>query len=176
MMVVAGRHVGHRNAVTAGLRHLDIVSQRRATDRAQIDVDGLVRHRAQCAGNAIGSFQFRGMALAIAHAERMHGEPLLACEGEDDGGIHATGDEDDSVFHGIVAHWFVVRGSWFVVRGKRIRFFCSSFPRRRESLLPFALLRQQRQKASARAIPAFAGMTSIGEWRAMKNAHPPMAE
>src|SRR3546814_19678805 len=40
------------------------------------------------------------MALAVRHAQRVHGETLLACDGEDDGGIHATGDEDDGFFHG----------------------------------------------------------------------------
>src|SRR3546814_17842483 len=38
--------------------------------------------------------------LFRSHAQRVHGETLLACDGEDDGGIHATGDEDDGFFHG----------------------------------------------------------------------------
>ncbi|GAB2504688.1 hypothetical protein GCM10027084_18950 [Pseudoxanthomonas sangjuensis] len=41
------------------------------------------------------------MALAVADAERVGGETLLAGDGEDDGGIHAAGDEDDCFFHRI---------------------------------------------------------------------------
>ena len=52
------------------------------------------------ARHAVGGVEFGGVALAVAHAQRMHGEALLARDGEDDGGIHAAGDEDDGILHG----------------------------------------------------------------------------
>ena len=44
--------------------------------------------------------EFGGVPLAVAHAERVHGEALRTGDGDDDGGVHATGKKDDGVFHG----------------------------------------------------------------------------
>ena len=52
--------------------------------------------------HARGGIEFGGMALAVAHAQRMAGVALLARDGQDDGGIHAAGEEDDCILHGMV--------------------------------------------------------------------------
>ena len=56
-------------------------------------------------GNAVSRFQFGGVALSIAYAQGVHGIALLACDGDDDGGIHATGKEDDGFFHYGCCSW-----------------------------------------------------------------------
>ncbi|KAG1606523.1 hypothetical protein G6F45_013962 [Rhizopus arrhizus] len=82
---VARRHVGDRDAGTAGLGHVDVVGQRRAADAAQVHVHGLVRDHALGLGHARGGIQFGGMARAIAHAQGMHGEALFLGHGDDGG-------------------------------------------------------------------------------------------
>src|SRR5690606_41102441 len=76
-----------------------------AADCAQVDVDDLVFGHAERGGHAHGGGQFGGVALAIRHAQRVHGEALLARNGGDDGGIHATGNEDDGFFHAEIENW-----------------------------------------------------------------------
>src|SRR3546814_20024636 len=71
-----------------------------SSDLAQVDINRLVLDGTDIPRHAHGGVEFGGMALAVRHAQRVHGETLLACDGEDDGGIHATGDEDDGFFHG----------------------------------------------------------------------------
>ena len=54
-------------------------------DAAQIDMHRLVRHRTQRLRDTRRGIELGGMALAIAHAQRVDGEALFLGHGNDGG-------------------------------------------------------------------------------------------
>src|SRR5690606_12033044 len=81
--------------------------QRRATDRTQVDTDGLVHKRTECRGNAGRSHQFGTMTLAVCHAERVDGETTLARDGQGDCRVHAARYKHDGRLAPFSAHGFL---------------------------------------------------------------------
>lgn len=58
-----------------------------------------MRHHALRGGDARRRVQLGGMALPIAHAQRMHREALLLRKRDNGGGIHAPGQQNNGFFH-----------------------------------------------------------------------------
>jgi len=81
-----------------------ILRECRAAYAAQVDVDGLVLDGAERPRHALRSFQLRSMALTVGDAQCVAREAPFARECERDGGVHASGNEDDGAARGGDGH------------------------------------------------------------------------
>ena len=80
------------------------VGQCRTTELRQIDLHEPMRRGLQALRNALGSPDFRQMALAVRDRQRMGFVPLLARHGEYRGRIQATRQQHDSATN--LRAWF----------------------------------------------------------------------
>ena len=72
------------------LRHFDLIGERRAADRSQIELYQPMRFSLQKSGDTGGRVELSHMALAIIKAQRMQLEALLLGDRRRGGGIDAA--------------------------------------------------------------------------------------
>ena len=76
------------------LGHVDVVGQRRAAERAQVDVGHDVLGDAQGRGHPGRGLELDAVPLAVAEAQRVGLEAVGAGDGEHGGGVEASAEQD----------------------------------------------------------------------------------